>query len=96
MDTRTYYGETPLHLAAVSGHVEVVRALVAMGADVHTCDQDGQRALDKALDRNKHAVAVYLAAVPAEAAVAVEVDGETLEASALGREGKDASSSKDD
>ena len=44
MDSRV----TPLQLAAVSGHVQVVRALVGLGADVHSRDQDGQRALDKA------------------------------------------------
>ena len=61
VEARTYYGETALHLAAVSGHVEAVRALVAVGADVQARDQDGQTARDKARKRNKHAVVTYLA-----------------------------------
>jgi ankyrin repeat protein len=39
---------TPLMMAAAFGHVEVVQALLAAGADVNTTDLEGQTALDHA------------------------------------------------
>lgn len=72
VDPRTYTGETPLHLAVVSGHVEVVRALVDLGAQWDAADQDGENGMDKARKRNKQAVVAYLSEVQAEAPSAAE------------------------
>ena len=43
MDARTYYGETPLALAAGGGYIDVVHELVSSGADLHIQDKDGQK-----------------------------------------------------
>ena len=40
---------TPLHIASCSNHIDVVRALLAAGANVHATNLDGQTALDIAL-----------------------------------------------
>jgi ankyrin repeat protein len=38
METKTSYGQTPLYLAAMSGHQEVVEFLLAKGANVNVSD----------------------------------------------------------
>ena len=43
VDARTYYGETPLALAAVGGYIDVVHELVSSGGDLHAQDRDGQK-----------------------------------------------------
>ena len=35
------YGGTPLHYAAWKGHVEVVRELLDLGAEIDACSRDG-------------------------------------------------------
>ena len=40
-DERDETGRTPLHLAAVEGHVDAVAGLVMMGVDVRVKDDNG-------------------------------------------------------
>ncbi len=49
VDRRPDRFRTPLHVASRRNHTDVVRALVAAGADVHAVDQNGWTALDRAL-----------------------------------------------
>jgi hypothetical protein len=44
------FAKTPLHVAAEKGHADVVRALVAAGADLAAVDQNGDMPLDLATD----------------------------------------------
>ena len=39
-------GATPLHLAAVNGHLEVCRALLGAGADLGALNKEGKKAGD--------------------------------------------------
>ena len=41
-------GETPLHLAAFSGHIEVIDLLITHGADVRIKNKAGKTPLQKA------------------------------------------------
>jgi outer membrane protein assembly factor BamB len=60
VNTRTRYGATALTFAADKGHVEIVKLLIARGADVNVQDTFYQmRALDMAM-MNKHADVVKL------------------------------------
>ena len=45
IDTRTHTGSTPLHLAALNTHTELVLLLLADGADVHAVDEYGDTPL---------------------------------------------------
>ena len=47
IEQRNYYGLTALHRAAEEGRLQVVRLLLARGADVQAQDCDGGRALEK-------------------------------------------------
>jgi ankyrin repeat protein len=38
---RDYQGRTPLHIAAMRGHKQIVEVLLARGADPALCDNDG-------------------------------------------------------
>ena len=45
-------GHTPLHIAAENGLADVVRALVAAGADPHAVDAEQKTPLSRAAARN--------------------------------------------
>ena len=60
VNSRTSWGETPLHIAATAGHVPSVRLLLRHGADVSARDLRGCRCLDDALARNRLSVAQRL------------------------------------
>ncbi|XP_048389506.1 ankyrin repeat domain-containing protein 49 [Stegostoma tigrinum] len=51
---------TPLHRAAYSDHIEVVRELIARGADVHARSIDGWTPLHSACKWNNAAIASFL------------------------------------
>lgn len=42
---KNHNGDTALHLASSSGHIEVVKILVEEGADVHAKDKGGRTVL---------------------------------------------------
>ena len=56
----TYGGITPLMMAALRGNLEVVKVLLAAGADVNMKDHKGKTAVDYALLRRNYDVAEYL------------------------------------
>ena len=51
---------TPLHLAAASGELALVRLLVEAGADVNAADADGKKPLNLAYETGADAVVAYL------------------------------------
>ena len=56
----TNKGDTPLMAASCYGHPEVVRVLLAAGADKDLRNNDGKTALDKAIANKKDACAALL------------------------------------
>jgi ankyrin repeat protein len=64
VNAKNNYGQTPLHLAAGSGHdwgVKVVKYLVSKGADVHAQDNSANTPLDQAKEWNTNpAIIEYL------------------------------------
>ena len=54
------YGNTALHLAAGSGHMDLVRVLCRYGADPSVCDNNGSTPIDKAKRHNNIDIAEYL------------------------------------
>ena len=48
MNARSHGGNTPLHLAAWKGHIDVLHLLVENGADLEAQNNDGERALHSA------------------------------------------------
>lgn len=69
VDARAGDGYTPLHVAAVNGNMDALRALLDLGADVNACTDEGGRALCIALC-NSH---TEFAAVLSEAGAAHSV-----------------------
>ena len=54
-------GSRPLHYAAHSGHISVVKELIEeRNAEINARDEDGRTALRVARDRNKPEIAAYL------------------------------------
>ncbi|XP_006902424.1 PREDICTED: ankyrin repeat domain-containing protein 49 [Elephantulus edwardii] len=60
VNTRDEDEYTPLHRAAYSGHLDVVRELIAQGADVHAVTVDGWTPLHSACKWNNTRVASFL------------------------------------
>ncbi len=42
LNFRGKYGKTPLNIACLHGHLDLVRALISQGADVNCCNLDGE------------------------------------------------------
>jgi ankyrin repeat protein len=58
---RTYRrGETPLHMAAIEGSVDIVRFLITQGADVNAVNNRGQTPLHMACYYNRLDIVKYL------------------------------------
>eukprot|EP00750_Incisomonas_marina_P021587 INCI457.1.p1 GENE.INCI457.1~~INCI457.1.p1 ORF type:complete len:678 (-),score=104.58 INCI457.1:1448-3481(-) len=55
-----YDGRTAIHVAASSGHLEMVKYLVANGANVDVCDRFGNTPLDDAKRENFKEIVSYL------------------------------------
>lgn len=47
LDAKDSDGETPLHYAALNGHLDCVKHLVRNGADVNLTDEEGSTPLHK-------------------------------------------------
>ena len=60
LDYKNGEGETALHLAAVSGHLDTVKWLVANSADVSAVNGSGETALQRAETYRQTAVVGYL------------------------------------
>lgn len=60
VNTRDEDKYTPLHRAAYNGHLDVVRELIAHGADVHAVTVDGWTPLHSACKWNNARVASFL------------------------------------
>ena len=60
LDTRSDFQNTPLMIAAWSGHPKICAMLLALGADPSLKDKWGRTALDKARERNKPECAALL------------------------------------
>jgi len=54
------YGDTILHAAAMQGNIEVVKYLIAAGADLNKQGERGYTALHEAIEQEKYACALYL------------------------------------
>ncbi|CAL4140772.1 unnamed protein product [Meganyctiphanes norvegica] len=56
-----YHGETPLHLAVMSGNLLMVQLLIQAGAQVHQCERKrGANPLHLCAERGQHSIAQYL------------------------------------
>ena len=55
-------GSTPLHVAAYSGHKDIIEVLIGAGADPHTTNNKGETPLDVASKTNSAALGVLVKA----------------------------------
>lgn len=59
-NNRSHDGLTPLHIAAMWGHLQAVELLVNSDADIELCDNEGKTALMLAREMGQYHVARYL------------------------------------
>ncbi|KAL5270992.1 hypothetical protein ACHWQZ_G001591 [Mnemiopsis leidyi] len=59
-NNRAFDGLTPLHIAAMWGHLQAVELLVNSDADIEICDNDGKTALMLSRDMGQYHVSRYL------------------------------------
>lgn len=62
VNAQTSEGLTPLHMAAIKGHLEICQLLISYGADSHIPDRCGFTALDFAEFQGHERVATLLRA----------------------------------
>ncbi len=62
INTTNHLGQTPLHQAAIGGHMDAAQLLIAKGADVNAKDSFGQTPLHCAIGNGKKDVAELLIA----------------------------------
>ena len=55
-DKQGHQKRSPLHIAAFHGHIEIVKALLASGADQESKNKFGETPLDEAIDGKQQAV----------------------------------------
>jgi len=60
LEAKNYNGETPLHLAAQWGHLNIVKALVRHKANIFAKDQQGSSAIHWAVRKGHQEVVEYL------------------------------------
>jgi ankyrin repeat protein len=60
IDARDEAGRTPLMLAVTQGQIEVVRLLLARGADPNAADNAGHTPLQQARQQNSREIAALL------------------------------------
>jgi ankyrin repeat protein len=53
VNSRSYLGDTPLHVAAIWGDVEAIRLLVQAGADINALESFGYTPLHQAAEQGK-------------------------------------------
>lgn len=60
MDSQSTIGRTPLHLAAIRGHMTIVRTLVTKGANKNAKDSDENTPLHHASEFGHHEVIIFM------------------------------------
>lgn len=84
VDARTNGGATALHRAAVAGHLEVARTLLAQGACALLQDSDGEAPLHKAAAQGHAGVVALLLTACPQAALLLDKRGLTPQCRATG------------
>jgi ankyrin repeat protein len=60
IDVKDNEGDTPLHIASLCGHLSIVKALLAVGADILVADNQGRLIIHSAVNNRHSAVSKYL------------------------------------
>jgi ankyrin repeat protein len=60
IEAKNNAGDTPLHLASLEGHLAIVKALVAVGADILAADNQGKLHIRRAVSSQNSEVSKYL------------------------------------
>ena len=60
LDVRNIYGQTPLMLACINGHLQIAKLLLENGASVGITDNFGYSALDYAKNNRHESISVLI------------------------------------